>query len=392
MPQRTYMVVDARRDHSFRVPRPDLAERLGTPDACTGCHTGPGRGPAWAAAALRGWDAGREGAGHFGEALQAGRRRAPGAWADLAALLADEDQPAIVRASALQLLVGQGGPRSGVLAEWVGQAASSADPLLRLAAADSAAALAPAERVVRAAGLLRDPLRAVRVAAARALADVPSELWRPAARRSLTEALAEYRAVQRANADRPSAHVNLASLHALYGETAQARAAFAEALRLEPDYVPAWINLADLFRSEGNEADAEAALRRALAIAPDLAAAHHALGLSLARQEREEEALVALRRAAELAPRDPRFAYVYGVALHSAGRTDRALEILAAAHRRHPGDPELLWALATMARDDGRRAEALRWVDALETLLPGDPQVARLRVELQTPPAPAPGP
>ena len=38
MPQTTYMDVDPRRDHSFRVPRPDLSVKLGTPNACTRCH------------------------------------------------------------------------------------------------------------------------------------------------------------------------------------------------------------------------------------------------------------------------------------------------------------------------------------------------------------------
>jgi len=38
MPAREYMVVDRRRDHSLRVPRPDLATALGAPDACTACH------------------------------------------------------------------------------------------------------------------------------------------------------------------------------------------------------------------------------------------------------------------------------------------------------------------------------------------------------------------
>jgi hypothetical protein len=39
MPTTTYMVVDPRRDRSFRVPRPDLSVALGTPNACSGCHT-----------------------------------------------------------------------------------------------------------------------------------------------------------------------------------------------------------------------------------------------------------------------------------------------------------------------------------------------------------------
>jgi predicted CXXCH cytochrome family protein len=38
MPSKKYMVVDPRRDHSLRVPRPDASVLLGTPNACTGCH------------------------------------------------------------------------------------------------------------------------------------------------------------------------------------------------------------------------------------------------------------------------------------------------------------------------------------------------------------------
>ena len=38
MPSKTYMEVDNRRDHSIRVPRPDLTVSIGTPNACTQCH------------------------------------------------------------------------------------------------------------------------------------------------------------------------------------------------------------------------------------------------------------------------------------------------------------------------------------------------------------------
>ena len=38
MPTRTYMVVDARRDHSIRIPRSGLSLKIGVPNACTGCH------------------------------------------------------------------------------------------------------------------------------------------------------------------------------------------------------------------------------------------------------------------------------------------------------------------------------------------------------------------
>ena len=38
MPESIYMSIDRRRDHSIRVPRPDLSQKFGSPNACTGCH------------------------------------------------------------------------------------------------------------------------------------------------------------------------------------------------------------------------------------------------------------------------------------------------------------------------------------------------------------------
>src|SRR5262249_1754445 len=53
MPARTYMVVDRRHDHGFRVPRPDLSARLGTPNACNDCHAD--KSPQWAAETIERW-------------------------------------------------------------------------------------------------------------------------------------------------------------------------------------------------------------------------------------------------------------------------------------------------------------------------------------------------
>src|SRR5262249_7008025 len=53
MPARVYMVIDERRDHSFRVPRPDRTVTMGTPNACDRCHAE--RGAAWSAAQMRRW-------------------------------------------------------------------------------------------------------------------------------------------------------------------------------------------------------------------------------------------------------------------------------------------------------------------------------------------------
>ena len=53
MPERTYMKVDPRRDHSFVIPRPDLSIAYGTPNACTTCHASETN--AWAAETMDKW-------------------------------------------------------------------------------------------------------------------------------------------------------------------------------------------------------------------------------------------------------------------------------------------------------------------------------------------------
>ena len=379
MPTRTYMGVDARRDHSLRVPRPDLSVELGTPNACNACHAD--RSPRWASDTVKRWyPQGRSGTPHYGEAIDAGRRGLAEAPAALAALVADRERPAIARATALALLGGLGGSQ---LEASVRLGAQDPDALLRMAAAGAAAALDPATRVALAAPLLRDPVRAVRIDAANALLDVAPELWPPGGRAALAEALGEFREAQLANADRPEGQLGLGALHARLGEPEDARRAYERALRLDPGFTPAAVDLADLLRETGSEAEAERVLREALARAPEAAELHYALGLSLVRQGRREDALEELQRAAERAPETARYAYAYALLLHELGRSQSALAVLAKAHERRPGERDVLIAMTTMSRDTGDRAGALRWAQALVALDPTEPQARALLAELE---------
>jgi len=375
MPARTYMAIDVRHDHSFRVPRPDLSVSIGTPNACNDCH---GDRPAqWAAAAVKRWfPSGRSGTPHYGEALAAGRRGLVGADAALEKLIADPGQPGIARATAFELL-------QKPEPETVRRGAEDPDSLVRLGAVEAAPQLAPPMRIGAVKALLRDPRRAVRIEAARVLADVPASLWRPEDRAALADGLTEYREAQHVQDDRPESHVNLGLLDLALGDLDGARQEYRTALRLAPRFVPAEVNLADVDRAEGHDAEAEARLRRALASAPESAELHHALGLALVRLGRREDALVELARASELAPDDVRFAYVFAVALHDAGKVDRSLAVLRAAQERRPGDPDLLVALATLSAQAGHAGEAVRWARELVKAFPTDAAARELLAEVQ---------
>lgn len=375
MPERVYMEIDARRDHRLSVPRPELSLTLGVPNACQACHAE--RDAAWAAeevARWRGDDAAPR--AHFAAAIDAGRRRLPGASRALARVADDRSLPGIVRATALELLGQQ--PQSPPEAT-LETAAGNDDPLLRMAAARAAEVLPSDARVRLAAPLLRDELLAVRVEAARVLADVPPAQWPPGERVAQATALAEYLETLRVDADRPEAQLALGLLHARRGDLAQAERAYLRALEIAPGAVPTRINLADLHRMQGREDAALRVLREGLALAPDDDAdLEHALGLALVRSGRREEAVAALGRAAALAPERPRYAYVYAVALAGEGEGVRALAVLEEAHRRHPGERDLLLGLATFSRDSGDLDAARRWARELVALRPSDREARAL--------------
>jgi predicted CXXCH cytochrome family protein len=382
MAKRFFMVVDGRRDHSFRVPRPDLSMKIDTPNTCTDCHMG--RTPGWAADAVAKWyGPNRRGGWHYGEAIHAGRTWQLDAERQLVRTVEDGTIPAIARATALSLLPRYLGPQSWRAVE---TSLRDSDPLVRQAAAAALATVEPRARVTLGLPLLRDPIRTVRLEAASSLLDVPRNLYTPDQLATLDRVIAEYRQAQVFNADRAEAQVNLGALEARLGKPGPAEAAYRTAMRLQPSFTPAYINLADLYRQQGREDRVAQTLREALKVDPGNGAAYHALGLSLVRQRRLRDAVPELAKAAQLRPDVPRYAYVYGVALQETGEVQRALQVLTEAHERHPADREILVALAEYHQQAGDRRAAIAWARKLVQMSPGDVGARRLLEDLERSP------
>ena len=374
MPARTYMVVDRRHDHSFRVPRPDLSARLGTPNACNDCHAD--KSAQWAASAIERWHgATRKGFQTYAAAFH-------GAWtdrADAAALLGvvagDTNVPGFVRASALTGLAAHVSPANMNVAR---SGLSDPDPLVRIGALDMLEALPASQIWPLVSPLLSDSNRGVRIRAAALLAAVPTTSQPAPDRERFERAAAEFIAAQRLNADRPEARSALGNFYARRGLAKDAEAEYKAALRLSPHYAPTAANLADLYRQLGRDGDGENVLRTAVATSPQDAGLHHALGLTLARLKRPEPALGELQRAAELDPDRARYAYVYAVALHSAGRGGEAMTVLKETLVRHPADRDTLTALIGFSRDTGDFGAALEYAERLARVMPGDRNLANL--------------
>jgi len=378
MPTRTYMVVDARRDHSFRVPRPDFSVAYATPNACTQCHVD--RPAKWAAnAVVRWYGSNRRRELQFVAAIDAGHRGTVDAESRLAALAIDSTKPAIARATALTLL-----PEYLSAASFLSVQAGLADndAMVRGAAVRALEPLAWQERVPLATPLLADPVRFVRIEAARILAGSPPNLLGEAQKSALDRATSELIGSEMASAERPENHVNLASLYLEMGRAHDAENELHIALRLDPNFVPAMVNLADLYRVQNRDDVGQTWLERAISVAPNAAEPVYALGLLKARQKRYDESLILLARAAAFQPANVRFSYVYAVALQSNGQVAQAVKILGRAHLKRPGNREILIALVTFERQKGDFRSAVIYARQLVQLSPEDPQAKKLLAEL----------
>jgi tetratricopeptide (TPR) repeat protein len=372
MPATTYMVVDPRRDHGLKVPRPDLSVKLGTPNACSGCHSE--ETAQWSADWVVEWyGPERRRDPHYAEVFAAGRAGDPAAFQPLVALAGDEEEPALVRATALELL-SQYGPAA---LDSLVAATGDEEPLLRATAAARLARL-PAEQRLAAVPLLEDPIRAVRVEAARVLAELPPDRLEPAQARALDAALGEYREAQQAMSDMPAGHLNLAVLHANRGEPVLAEHAYRKALRMDPDFLPARANLANLYNARGRNDDAERVLREGIKRDPEQGELHYSLGLLLAEESRLEEAARALGRAAALLPERARAHYNHGLALQQLGRRSEAGAALLEARRLDPGDPAIAYAVAVFHVQQGQWDLALPHARALKALAPDAPEPEQL--------------
>lgn len=237
MPETTYMQVDPRRDHSFRVPRPDLTVAYGVPNACNGCHAD--KTAEWAAETVARWyPDGRSGTESLADYLDPGLALDNDTVVDrLVAYANDLEKPAIGRASVLGRLRQAPGP--AVASKTAGRLRDG-DPLVRAAASDLQAGARPQELLDRLAPLLSDPVASVRLAAVRNLLAVPPQYISQAHRDAYNRAMGEYMRSLQAKADFPETQMAIGGLGLVRRDPEMAKEAFATAAELDPQLVEAW--------------------------------------------------------------------------------------------------------------------------------------------------------
>lgn len=360
MPHRTYMDVDPRRDHSLRVPRPDLSVKLGTPNACSSCHVedqlasideskrdqlveyadwleavdagdeqireAVRKTDLWCDEACEKWyGADRQTPPHFGEAIAAFRRGEDGAVKEMLRLAtqSDENAPAIARASALSELASAGVPDAHETAAAILKDPSE-HPIVRAAAINLFMAAPPQATRKALIPLLKDESRLIRTEATRVLiASGTFQTLSDSERSRVSLAVREVEEALMSAADRAGSHLAWASLCEAQGRYGEAIKAYEIAIEVEPGMPGARSNLAGLL--EG--------------LASQRPGPQSAQLIQRAEELRAEE-LPLLKRDANLAPDNAAIQYRYGLALYLAGEMDAAMERLEKAVELSPEVPD----------------------------------------------------
>jgi tetratricopeptide (TPR) repeat protein len=388
MPSTTYMAIDERRDHSLRVPRPDLSVELQTPNACNRCHTKPTEGPDWAAEAIVKWyGPQRPDDPHFARAIAAARDAKPEGERLLRELLDRDGVPDFVRATAVSLLAGYPTASSERAQR---NALDDPHPVVRAAAIrglqQDPLAGVTRDEVIRlseeeirtkqrefitellrdTAPMLSDSARNVRIAAASRLVSVASALEESGYRTQLEGAIKEFRTAHDLHLDRADSHLAIASL-----EEQLARVSLEQTV----DHLPKAIEsfraaiLVEPYRSGPRRELAR--LLDAIDVTPRLAQLRHSMDIDraeIAKLRREEVDLLA--RDAKLVPNNPRPLYQRGLLLYQLGDLDSARQSLAEATRVDPKSYESWMALALICEKQQRWVDAARAIEKMKELQP----------------------
>jgi tetratricopeptide (TPR) repeat protein len=320
MPSRLYMVIDKRRDHSFRVPRPDLTVEFGTPNACNDCHTKPEETPQWAADTVKKWyGETRRDDPHWTPAFAAARAQKPEGEKLLLELLKRPTMPMIVKATAIDLLANY---RTQAAAQAQRDALYSSEPLLRLSAVRAIPLDVDPSFINDVAQMLSDPVRRVRIAAAERMIAMNLDSLTSAQRKAFEDAMIEFRESQELALDHAGAHRVLATLDRVYGRNFDAIQRLRTAIELEPYMSGPRGELASLLaETHGDPAEI---------------------------QKLREEEVELVERDSKIASDNPAIFYQLGMLRYLLGDFDKAQAALESASNLAPTNYDFLMALALL--------------------------------------------
>lgn len=336
MTGRKYMGNDFRRDHSFRVPRPDQSAVFDTPNACTECHTSQNN--EWAAdAIINGYGADRQ--DHFSDHLIrfAKDEMTPELKSEMLAFISDTSYPGIARATALEYM-----PLDGGREEYQTFARTSSDKssLVRAHTYIKLSQYPDNQKIALALKGVEDEVRMVRIAAANLLVGIPESALTGTSKEMLSTANKELYAMLLTNLDFPSGRLQYGDYFTRKGEYAHAIEQYRWAIQEDHRLIPAYSNLATAYNNISQNDSALAILNQWI----DLEASsrgYYLRGLLYYEMGRTPEAVSDLYSSIEFDAKNVRAYYNLATIFIQGRNPQKAKEIVSEGLREIPDNEEL---------------------------------------------------
>ncbi len=372
MPGNYYMGVDFRRDHSFRIPRPDLSIKYNVPNACNDCHAD--KSFQWSEDYIKKYYGERK-KFTYASVLADGYLQKENADTSLIRLIKNDLYPEMVRATALSYLSAYNSSAAdSVIIEML----YNIEPLVRERAIDAFIANSDQELVRVIFPLLDDPIRIVRLAAAVKLSVVQKEFLTNEQLKKLDEVLKEYLRTLEYTADFPTGRFNLGNFYSNKGDFNKSEKFYVESIKMDRQFYPAKSNLALLYYSQGKMKEAEELFLDLIKNHSEYTESEYYLGLLYAEQKRYEEAAVVLEKAAQKKNANNRIYYNLGIIYQYLNENKKAEASLLKADSFSPNQFDIIYALADFYIKTDENSKALKYAEELKMKFPSKPEGAQI--------------
>jgi len=372
MPGKYYMGNDFRRDHSFRVPRPDLTLKYGTPNACAGCHKD--KSNEWA------WESfkklfGQVDSIHFSEKLAPGILGEPGADVGLSELINDKKQPEIVRASAVRALSHY---NTEVFVDKFISFLNDESPLVRGTTLDVLGEINTTDYVNYFLPLLNDPKRTVRIKAFYALGGLTELQISEKYKISYQKVKKEFSAYLNTNADFVGGQIKKANYYLKQGNLQKGIEGYEKALKIDNINNQVRLDLANLYYRNQDFQKTEDAYKTVISQEPKYGPVYYSLGLLYAELERTDEAIEQMQKATSLMPENIRVYYNLSLLFDKKQAALKAEKTLLNGLKIDSKNESLLYALVYHYYNNGDIERAKNTLKKLIQLYPDNVQYKRL--------------
>ncbi|HRZ31144.1 MAG: tetratricopeptide repeat protein [Flavobacterium sp.] len=288
MPGQYFMGRHFRRDHSLRIPRPDISKVTNSPNACNACHKD--KSVDWAVEKTTLWY-GTKTKDHYGFTFHKAGLQDPSAIDELKIIINDEQKPIIVRQTAMDVL----------RLNYPEQSQPILNPFLtnkKIALRYQSVFNSKIDNTnsSQLLALLKDPIKGIRSTAAIKIAENKSFLT-AAYQSAYDKAIKEYLAILTYNSDFPDAKLNLGNYYLSQNDSKKAENYYLKTINQDKELTQAYYNLAYLYNNTNKKSEAITVLETYLQNNPKNSYAYFDIGLLIAEYGDYKKAVVYLEKA-----------------------------------------------------------------------------------------------